>query len=249
MNAHSLFRLFLCATMLAGCAVSRPEVPDAFSPQPDPHYTPAGFFDGHVCQWPDRPLFFKWLFSSTQYEQLDEIKLFSPVGEFIAKIDLAQYRLAKRPGQPDKRMYLVDTPVPANTPDGWYYAIIRTKNGQTYQARDNIEIGKLVMAGAGMQPAPDATLPLQPRELAWGAVPGAKYYQVFVHDVWNDEKQIYQSPLLTQPRVTLPPGLIKPGGVYLWRVHSRDMNGDPEYGDFNLGSLSAFVSFSVQDKQ
>jgi len=103
------------------------------------------------------------------------------------------------------------------------------------------------MAGAGMLPAHEATLPAPPRELAWGSVPGAKYYQVFVHDVWDDEKQIYQSPLLTQPRVTLPAGLIKPGGVYLWRVHSRDMNGDPEYGDFNLGSLSVFVSFSVQD--
>jgi len=249
MNVHSQFRLFLCATMLAGCTMSRPEIPDVFSPQPDPHYTPAGFFDGHVCQWPERPLFFKWLFSSTQFEQLDQIEIFAPGGEQLGRFDLAQYRLAKHPGKPDKRMYLVDTPVHANAPDGWYYAIIRTKSGHTYQARDHIEIGKLVMADFSMAPTNDATLPAPPRELAWGPVTGAKYYQVFVHDAWNDEKLIYQSRLLTEPRVMLPAGLIKPGGVYLWRVHSRDMNGDPEYGDFNLGSLGVFVSFSVQDSE
>jgi hypothetical protein len=235
--------------MLAGCAASQPKVPDVFSPKPDPHYTPVGFFDGHVCLWPDRPLFFKWLFSSTQYEQLDEITIFAPGGELLGKINLDQYRLVKRSGKPDKRMYLVDTPVSANTTDGWYYATIRTKDGQTYQARDHIVTGKLNMVSAGMIPAADATLPLPPRELVWAPVPNAKYYQVFVHDVWNNEKQIYQSALLTKPRASLPAGLIKPGGVYLWRVHSRDMNGDPEYGDFNLGSLGAFISFSVQERQ
>ena len=249
MNDHSLFRLLLCAAMLTGCAVSRPEVPKTSSPLPDPHYTQAGFFDGHVCQWPDRPLFFKWLVSSTQYVQFDKIEIFSPGGELLGRFDLSQYRVAKRRGKPDKRMYLMDTPVPENAQDGWYYALLRTKSGQTYQARDHIKIGKQVMAGAGIDPANNATLPVPPRELAWGEVPGARYYQAFIHDAWNDEKQIYQSPLLTQPRVTLPPGLIKPGGVYLWRVHSRDMNGDPEYGDFNLGSLSAFIIFSVQDSQ
>jgi hypothetical protein len=249
MNTHGLSRLMLCAVILTGCAVSRPAAPNVSPLQPDPHYTPAGFFDGHVCQWPERPLFFKWLVSSTQYDQLDKIEVFSPGGKLLGRFDLSQFRVTKHPGKPEKRMYLVDTPVPENAPDGWYYAMIRTKSGQTYQARDHIEIGKLVMAGDGVAPANDATLTVPPRELAWGVVPGARYYQAFVHDAWNDEKLIYQSPLLTQPRVTLPAGLLKPDGVYLWRVHSRDMNGDPKYGDFNLGSLSAFVSFSVQDSQ
>ncbi len=249
MNAFGLFRLLVCAAMLTGCAVSRPEAPDVPTPQPDPHYTPVGFFDGHVCQWPERPLFFKWLVSSTQYDQLDKIEIFSPNGELLGRFDLSQYRVVKHPGRPGKRMYLVDTPVPVNAPGGWYYAMIRTNSGQTYQARDRIEIGKLVMAGTGIDPVDDATLLVPPQELAWREVPGARYYQAFVHDAWNDDKLIYQSPLITQPRVSLPAGLIKPGGVYLWRVHSRDMNGDLEYGDFNLGSLSAFASFSVQDSQ
>jgi hypothetical protein len=235
--------------MLAGCATPQPRAPDTISPQPDPHYTPVGFFDGHVCLWPDRPLFFKWLFSSTQYEQLDEISIFAPGGELLGKINLDQYRVVQRPGKPIKRMYLVDTPVSANSTDGWYYAIIRTKSGQIYQARDHIKIGKLHMASAGMMPKPDATLQVPPRELVWAPVTGAKYYQVFVHDAWNNEKQIYQSALLTEPRVSLPVGLLQAGGVYRWRVHSRDMNGDPDYGDFNLGSLGAFISFSVQDRQ
>jgi hypothetical protein len=247
MKAHSLFRLLLCATMLAGCAASRPEMPDEFSTPLDPHYTPAGFFDGHVCQWPERPLFFKWIFSSSQYEQLEEITIYSPAGDVLGKFDLSHYRLVKQPGKSDKRMYLVDTPISENAPDGWYFAMIQTKNGHTYQARDHIEIGPLAMAGAGMLPENEAVLTQPLRELSWKEVPGAKYYQVFVHDVWNDEKLIYQSPHVTEPRVTLPNDLIKPGGAYLWRVHSRDMNGDPEYGDFNLGSLSVFVSFSVQD--
>lgn len=235
--------------MLSGCTASQPKEPGVITSLPDPHYTPVGFFDGHVCLWPDRPLFFKWLFSSTQYEQLDKIEIFSPSGDLLGKINLDQYRLVKRSGKPDKRVYLIDTPVSANATDGWYYATIRTKGGQTYQARDLIKIGKLHMASAGMMPAADATLPVPPRELVWAPVPDATYYQVFVHDAWDNDKQIYQSTLLSKPRVNLPVGLIQAGGAYLWRVHSRDMNGDPEYGDFNLGSLGAFVRFSVQDPQ
>ncbi|MGD2054983.1 MAG: hypothetical protein PVG45_12860, partial [Gammaproteobacteria bacterium] len=36
----------------------------------DPHYTPAGFFDIHVCNWPDRELFFMPLFSTVRYDEI-----------------------------------------------------------------------------------------------------------------------------------------------------------------------------------
>jgi hypothetical protein len=43
----------------------------------------------------------------------------------------------------------------------------------------------------------------------------------------------------------LPPGLIEDGGYYSWLIHARDINEDIKLGDFNSGSLSTPVTFSV----
>jgi hypothetical protein len=43
----------------------------------------------------------------------------------------------------------------------------------------------------------------------------------------------------------LPPGLIEDGGYYSWLIHARDINEDIKLGDFNSGSMSTPVSFSV----
>ena len=42
-------------------------------------------------------------------------------------------------------------------------------------------------------------------------------------------------------------GMAKRGGMYSWIVHSRDVNEDLLLGDFNHGSLSKPVVFSVND--
>ncbi len=51
--------------------------------------------------------------------------------------------------------------------------------------------------------------------------------------------------MLTQPRLVLPRGLLKPGGIYAWRVHARDVNENILLGDFNHGSLSAEIQFTT----
>ena len=68
---------------------------------------------------------------------------------------------------------------------------------------------------------------------------------MFIRDQWNDDKLIYTSKLLTKAELQLPPGLIEDGGYYSWLVHARDINEDITLGDFNSGSLSAPVTFSV----
>lgn len=82
-------------------------------------------------------------------------------------------------------------------------------------------------------------------ELAWLAVPGAAHYQVFIKDLWDDGKIIHSSELVTKPRLTLPPGVIKADGSYAWLVHARDVNNHVLLGDFNHGSLSREVKFST----
>jgi hypothetical protein len=96
------------------------------------------------------------------------------------------------------------------------------------------------------QPAADAEDIAAPRQLSWDAVPGARAYQVFLHDIWEGEAIIFRSAHLTQNRIELPDGLLKPGGYYMWRVHARDVDEDVELGDFDHGSLTPYFKFSVQ---
>lgn len=212
----------------------------------DPHYTEAGFFDIHVCNWPTRPQFFLSLFSTTRYDELAQIQILSPSGKPAGSIDLARYRLVKQKDGVEKRVFMSLFDVPAEREEGWYKALIRLKDGRTIEARDRIELKSLPIA-SGLQPAPDASNVPLPSELSWNAVPGALYYQVFIKDVWEDGKQILSSKLLTEPRLPLPPGLIKAGGSYLWQVHARHLDDDPVWGDFNHGSLTSEVKFSVAD--
>jgi len=47
--------------------------------------------------------------------------------------------------------------------------------------------------------------------------------------------------------MTLPKDLIESGGLYSWRIHARDINEDIKLGDFNHGSLSPKLTFSVSE--
>lgn len=212
----------------------------------DPHYTPAGFFDIHICHWPDRPLFYLMLFSTTRFAEIDRVEVFYPDGRPLAPFDLNRYRVVKQPGKPEKRVFMANVPLPANAPAGWYRATIRLKDGSTREARDRIEVRDMPMA-TGLLPAPGSEgIPL-PTQLSWQPVPGAKHYQVFIWDKWQGSREIFKSKLLAEPRLALPPGLLQRGGSYKWRVHARDVNEDVELGDFNHGSLSPIVLFTVAD--
>jgi len=231
--------LLLVVTLVSACSLL---------PWPsDPHVTEAGFFDMHVCNWPERPLFFKMVFSTTRSEQLQDVQIFAPDGAPLARFNLDQFKIVRRPGKPVKHVYLMDVDVPSGAQDGWYTAHIRTRDGRTHIARDHIVIRTMGQPGETVQPEDDSVQTVPPRELSWSPVPGARYYIVYVHDRWEDDRLIYESPRLTVPRLIIPPGILRPGGFYQWRVNVRDRVEDREYGDFNHGSLSPFYLFSVQD--
>ena len=44
----------------------------------DGHYNMAGFFDIHVCNWPERPVFFMPLFSTAGYKDIEKIEVLYP---------------------------------------------------------------------------------------------------------------------------------------------------------------------------
>jgi len=144
-------------------------------PGKDRHVTAVGFFDMHVCNWPERPLFFKALFSSIHYEQLRDIQVFTPDGQPLLRFDLAQFRTATRPGKPVKRVCLVDVPVPPGAQDGWYTAQIRTADGRVHLAMDRLEIRRMAQATGGVMPAHESMLAAPPRQLSWEPVPGAHH--------------------------------------------------------------------------
>jgi len=210
----------------------------------DPHYTEAGFFDIHVCHWPDQPLFYMALFSTARFDEVDEIEIADPDGHAIGQLDLTKYRAVLIKGKPEKHVFISHLEIPQARKNGWYQARIKLKDGTTSLARDYVVVGSIPLPG-GVQPADQAELPDVPTELRWEPVPGAKFYQVFIKDVWGDGQIILTSKLLDRPRLTLPPGLLQRGGVYSWRVHARDIDEGPTQGDFNQGTLSREVGFSV----
>ena len=210
----------------------------------DPHYTDVGFFDIHVCNWPGRPLFFMSLFSTTRFSEIEAIEVLMPDGKLLGKMDFSKYRLATGKDKQEKRVFISQTDVPANAPNDWYSTRITMKDGKKYSARDYVFIKTLPIAANFNPPDNAENIPL-PKELSWAAVAGAKYYQVYIKDMWDEDRVIHTSGFLDQPRLQLPPGLIKPGGSYSWRVHARDINEDKKLGDFNHGSLGAEQKFSV----
>ena len=210
----------------------------------DPHYSDAGVFDIHVCNWPNRPLFFMSLFSTTRFSEIETIEVLKPDGKLLSKMDLSKFRLVIKDGQPEKRVFIIQTDVPAKASNDWYSTRITMKDGKKYSARDYVFIQTLPIVTQPNPPANAENIPL-PKDLSWSAVAGAKFYQVYIKDMWDEDRVIHTSGFLDQPRLQLPPGLIKPGGSYSWRVHARDVNEDIKLGDFNHGSLGAEQKFSV----
>jgi len=219
----------------------------ADTPDPeDPHYGPAGFFDIHVCNWPDRPMFFMPLFSTERFSEVRSVEVLTPDGELLTELDLERYRTIKRDKKPDKRVFIRQLDVPEGAANGWYSARTTLGSGDVFVTRDYVILHKLPQAG-GQVPAHEEELAEPPAKLAWDAVPGANFYQVFIRDLWNEDKLIYTSKLLTRPELVLPPDLLHKGGMYSWIIHARDTNSHILLGDFNHGSLNKAVTFVISE--
>ena len=174
------------------------------SPQlQDPHRNAAGFFDIHVCNWPNRELFFMSLFSTPRYDEVETVEVFFPNGSLLTEISLGNYRTIQRKGKPDKRVYMNEVDVPPGAPDGWYSTRVTLKNGKRHIARDYVILSALPQA-AGQVPAHEAEVQGVPKQLGWEPVPGAGHYQVFIRDLWNESKLIFSSRLLDEPVLPLP---------------------------------------------
>lgn len=85
-----------------------------------------------------------------------------------------------------------------------------------------------------------------PKRLKWDPIPGAKFYQVFIRDKWED-KLVFSSKLIKESEVVLDQGILQPGGYYGWRIHARDDDGNVLLGDFNHGSLNPEATFTVAE--
>ena len=219
------------------------------APNPeDKHYNKIGFFDVHVCNWPNSPLFLMPLLSSSRYDDIEKVDVFYPDGRQLTELDLSRFRTIEPKDAPKKQVFINQLGMPDDAVEGWYSARITLKNGEVYSASDYVVLSKLGRAD-GQVPGHEEVVDAPPEKLTWDAVPGAGFYQVFIRDQWDDDKLIYTSKLLTKPELQLPPGLIEDGGYYSWLVHARDINEDIKLGDFNSGSLSTPVTFSVDASQ
>lgn len=211
----------------------------------DPHYNPAGFFDIHVCNWPDQPNFLMGVFSTARFDEVANVTVFSPQGNVIGALNLDRYRAFKSPtGQP-KRAFITHFEMPHKPVDGWYRAAIMLKDGSRYTAKDYV-VHFPMPAVATTQPADQAQVDAIPSALTWLPVPGATHYQVTLRDIWAVGGAATVSDMLTQPQYVPPPGVLQSGGEYAWRVHARDSNGNVLLGDFNHGSLSREMRFAIK---
>jgi hypothetical protein len=234
--------ILLAAMLMASGSRAAPE--SAAERVGDPHYSAAGFFDIHVCNWPGRRLFFMPLFSTTRFREVKQIDVLTPTGELLVRLDLNHYRSIQRAEKPEKRVFISQVDVPPAAGDGWYSARITLTDNEVLTAQDYVIIYKLPQAG-GQSPANRAEVTESPARLSWDPVPGANYYQVFVRDLWNDDKLVYASNLLNRPETELPPGVLTKGGYYSWVIHARDTDSHLLLGDFNHGSMNTPVNFTV----
>lgn len=211
----------------------------------DPHYNAAGFFDLHVCNWPNRKPFILAVFTTYQFDKLKSVTVHRPDGSVVGVLDPARYRVIQKKGKPEKRGFLTQFEITDADKEGWYSATIEFKDGTRHTAKDVVTFGKLGIAGA-VFPKPKQELDQPPAYLEWDAIPGAGFYRVYVRDIWNGNELIYQSKIVNTNRVELPKGLLVPGGLYNWRIQARDVNEDVKLGDFNLGSLSGEIEFGIK---
>jgi len=243
MNRVSLIVLLPLLLMSANTPATE-DVAPVF--EKDPHRNELGFFDVHVCNWAGRPMFFKSLFSTTKFNDIELMSVYSAGGKKITDLDMTKYLQVKRKGKPEKRVYLADSDVPEDSYSGWYQVKVKTKDGKEYTARDYVVMNRLARAEPIM-PEDGVEDIAMPTELKWKPVPGATHYKVFMREAFENT-QILNSKLIREPKIKLKPGLLQPGGYYRWKVHARDVNENVILGDFNSGSVNKWMEFSVIDE-
>lgn len=217
-----------------------------FSPKlnVDPHYNELGFFDIHLCNWPERPNFFKVLFSSEHFKKIDSMKVYTPDNKLLMQLDKDKFIHLKRKGKAEKRVYILDADAPESVVTGWYRIDVKTTDGENYQAEDYVIASRMAKV-SDMRPSDDEERVL-PVTLKWKPVAGAQYYKVFVRDAWED-KLVFTSKLTGEEEVQIPADKLQPGGYYSWAVHARDTNEHILLGDFHMGSMSKKAFFAVAD--
>ena len=234
----------LLCVVLGMCFISSALADDVIpAPPGDPHYTEVGFFDIHVCNWPNRPLFFLALFSSYEHKDLAKVEIFTPDGASIGELDFNKYRTIEKKGKPLKKVFIKHLEIPKNSGDGWYYSLATMNNGKTYRGEDFVVMRDMQRA-SNVVPKPGAEDIRLPKKLKWDAIPGAKHYRIFIKDLWEG-KLIHSSKILSDPEFNVPKGLLQPGGYYSWRIHARDVNENVILGDFNHGSLTDPMEFAL----
>lgn len=211
----------------------------------DSHYSKIGFFDVHICNLPNRTYFFKILFSSVNYADIESMDVFTPDEKILVKLNKNKYKTLKRKNKPGKRVFIADMDISEPVQTGWYKIKVRTKNGEQYEAMDFVVPGKINRV-AGMEPSnSDKELKL-PITLKWKSVTGAKYYKTFIRDAWTG-KLVFQSNLIDDTKIKIPKGKLLTGGYYSWVVHARDISNHVLLGDFNMGSMSDKAYFSTAE--
>lgn len=232
----------LCLAALTGTFQAQYAAAD--SKEKDLHYNEVGFYDIHVCNWPDRKPFFMPLFSSTRYDEISRIEILNPDDSLMTELDLGRYKTIHKKGKPEKHVFIQQLDIPAGAENGWYKARIVMKDGEVHTASDYVDIDMLDRAG-GHVPGDGEDVMEPPSQLRWSPVPEAGFYQVFIRDLWDDDRLIHTSKLLDKPVLDLPPGMLETGGYYSWVIHARDVNEDIRLGDFNKGSLSKPATFTI----
>jgi len=210
----------------------------------DPHYNKVGFFDIHVCNWPDRPLFFMTLFSTYDYKNVVSIDVIAPDKRLIKRLSLSKFRVVKSKSLGEKRVFINQIEIEKHWPNGWYTSKVIMKDGSEHLAKDYVIIDKVGIVDS-IEPINNAEEIKIPNQLQWQPTEGAALYQVFIRDLWNDGKLIYKSPLVSTPKLNLPKDLIQADGWYSWMIHARDGNKHVLLGDFNHGSLSPEYKFTT----
>lgn len=211
----------------------------------DPHYNEIGFFDVHLCNWPDRPQFFKILFSSEQFQKIESMTVYTPDKKILTSLDKSKFRILQRENKPEKRVFISDMDVPQQASTGWYSIDVKTRSGANHHAEDYVIMSRLEKISV-MRPAADAGSQSLPITLSWQAVTGAQYYQIFVRDEWSGD-MVFSSELLNTTEIRIPDGKLEAGGYYSWSVHARDTNEHVLLGDFHMGSMSNKAFFSIAD--
>jgi len=208
----------------------------------DPHYTSAGFFDLHVCNWPEEKLFFMAVFSTYDSGNIRSVVVTRPDGSRLGQISLNSPRVINTKKKKKKYVFIHRFVIGPTDTDGWYKAEIILKSGKHIIARDLVNL-KVMPITSGTSPTESAGEVDIPEFFTWQKVPGAGFYKVTIRDMWKEGQVIHTSKLLRDNRYKVPDGLLKHGGWYKWQVNIRDVNEDIQLGDFNHGSLSQPLQF------